>query len=101
MSPNCFPPKGVFCFLNPYYSVDMNKYLKELPLKVFLCHSHFDRDAVYALYMRLKRDRVQPWLDRESLLAGQNWEQEICKAILRSDVVIVCLSQGFDEQNGF
>jgi hypothetical protein len=79
----------------------MNKMLKAGPLKVFLCHAHTDRDAVHDLYRRLKKDHVQPWLDRENLLPGQNWAYEIRNAILRSDLVIVCLSRGFDDQNGF
>jgi hypothetical protein len=79
----------------------MNELLKAGPLKVFLCHAHTDRNAVHDLYLRLKEDHVQPWLDREVLLPGQNWAYEIRNAILRSDVVIVCLSRGFDDQNGF
>jgi len=75
--------------------------LKNWRLKVFLCHSHVDRAAVHALYARLKNDGVDAWLDREKLLAGQNWEHEIRKAILKSDVVIACLSRGFNKQNGF
>ncbi|MBL8076939.1 MAG: toll/interleukin-1 receptor domain-containing protein [Anaerolineales bacterium] len=79
----------------------MKKLLKIHPLKVFLCHSHADRDAVHALYKRLKRDHMEPWLDRESLLPGQNWEHEIHRAILKSDVVLVCLSNAFNEKHGF
>jgi len=75
--------------------------LKNWRLKVFLCHSHVDRAAVHALYAPLKNDGVDAWLDREKLLAGQNWEHEIRKAILKSDVVIACLSRGFNKQNGF
>jgi hypothetical protein len=79
----------------------MDKLLKNTPLKVFLCHSHTDRDAVHILYLRLKRDHMQPWLDRQCLLPGQHWADEIRKAILRSDVVIVCLSAEFEKENGF
>lgn len=79
----------------------MKKLLKIHSLKVFLCHSHADRDAVHSLYRRLKRDHMEPWLDRESLLPGQNWEHEIRRAILKSDVVLVCLSNAFNEKRGF
>jgi hypothetical protein len=36
-------------------------------LKVFLCHAHSDKDAVKALYARLKREGVDccAWLDKE------------------------------------
>ena len=75
--------------------------LKKWHLKVFLCHSHADAAAVHALYTRLKNSGVDAWLDKEKLLAGQNWEHEIRKAILKSDVVIACLSRGFNKQQGF
>jgi hypothetical protein len=75
--------------------------LKKWHLKVFLCHFHADATVVHALYTRLKNSGVDAWLDREKLLAGQNWEHEIRKAILKSDVVITCLSRGFNKQEGF
>ncbi len=64
-------------------------------LRVFLCHAHADRVAVRELYRRLKEQGVEPWLDDEALLAGQLWQQEIPKAVSKSDVVIVCLSEEF------
>ncbi len=78
-----------------------NQILKRTSLKTFLCHSHSDREAVRVLWSRLKRDGVDVWLDRENLQPGQNWEREIRKAIVTSDVVIACLSRGFNKQKGF
>lgn len=74
---------------------------EKISLKIFLCHSHGDRVTVHALWSRLKKDGVDVWLDRENLQPGQNWEREIRKAILKSDVVIACLSKGFNKQKGF
>lgn len=75
--------------------------LKQHPIHAFLCHSHADRDAVRNLYLRLRKDSVHAWLDQENLLPGQNWRIEIRRAILRSDIVIVCLSHSFDQKMGF
>jgi RNA recognition motif-containing protein len=69
-------------------------------LQVFLCYAHSDVNAVQALYQRLKNDRVDIWLDKESLLPGVDWEYEIQKAVRQSDVVVVCLSKNFN-QEGF
>jgi formylglycine-generating enzyme required for sulfatase activity len=69
-------------------------------LKVFLCHAHSDKDAVKALYARLKREGVDVWLDKEKLLPGADWELEIRKAVREADVVVVCLSKQFN-QAGF
>ena len=67
------------------------------PLKVFLCHAHADRDPVHAFYIRLVKDGVDAWLDKEKLLPGQDWELEIRKAVREADVVVVCLSKQFNE----
>jgi hypothetical protein len=69
--------------------------------KVFLIHAHSDREAVHKLYHRLVRDGIPAWLDSEDLQPGQNWQHEIRKAILKSAIVIVCLSRGFDRQKGY
>ena len=84
----------------------MNKLLhgsdqKTQSAKVFLCHSHADQDLVHALYSRLKKDAVEAWLDREKLIPGQDWQNEIHHAILKSQVVIVCLSRHFNKQRGY
>lgn len=71
------------------------------PLGVFLCHAHHDRQIVHKLYERLVRDGVQVWLDVERLRPGQDWEHEIRGAILKSNVVIVCLSRGFNKRRGY
>lgn len=68
---------------------------------IFLIYAHGDKEAVLKLYHRLKKDGLRAWLDSENLMPGQDWPHEIRKAILRSDVVLVCLSQKFNEQQGF
>ena len=70
-------------------------------LKIFISYSHTDLDAVQALCSRLKNDGVDVWLDKEDLSPGQHWQNEIRRAIIRSDLVIVCLSRGFNKQHGF
>ena len=50
-------------------------------LRVFLCHSPADRDAVHALYICLTRDGMDVWLGKENLLPSQDWELEIRKAV--------------------
>jgi hypothetical protein len=70
-------------------------------LKVFLCHAHDDQAAVHKLYHRIVKDGINAWLDTEKLQPGQDWEYEIRKTILKSDVVIVCLSRAFNKQHGY
>jgi hypothetical protein len=70
-------------------------------LRVFLCHSSHDKPAVRGLYHRLTADGMDPWLDEEKLLAGQEWELEIRRAVRAADVVIVCLSRSSVDKRGF
>jgi TIR domain-containing protein/type VII secretion system (Wss) protein YukD len=70
-------------------------------LRVFLCHSSGDKQAVRDLYYRLRSDGLEPWLDEENLLPGQDWHHEITKAVRSSDVVLVCLSQDSINRSGF
>jgi hypothetical protein len=70
-------------------------------LRAFLCHSSKDKSTVRFLYRRLLAENIDPWLDEEKLLPGQEWSQEITKAIRASDVVIVCLSRGSINKAGF
>jgi hypothetical protein len=63
-------------------------------LRVFLCHASADKPAVRQLYKRLADlNWVKPWLDRENLLPGQNWREEIPKAVRASHIVLVCISR--------
>jgi TIR domain-containing protein len=73
----------------------------KLQKQVFLTYAHRDKKAVRKLYDCLTRNRIKVWLDEQELLPGQNWQYEIRQAILRSDIVIVCLSRQFNKQGGF
>jgi hypothetical protein len=70
-------------------------------LRVFLCYAHTDKETVHQLYTRITENGIHAWLDAEDLQPGQNWPHEIRKAILKSDVVIVCLSREFNKQHGY
>jgi len=76
--------------------------MNQRPLRVFLCHSSGDKPAVRELYRRLEAEKgIQPWLDEEDLLPGQDWEREIRKAVAASDTVIVCISERAASKAGF
>ena len=70
-------------------------------LTVFLCYAHKDKETIHNLYTRIIEAGIHTWLDSESLQPGQDWQHEIRKAILKSDVVIVCLSREFNKQHGY
>jgi hypothetical protein len=62
-------------------------------LHVFLCHASQDKPVVRDLYQKLAAEPwIDPWLDEERLLPGQDWNLEIEKAVESSDAVVVCVS---------
>ena len=71
-------------------------------LRVFLCQSSQDKPIVRELYQRLNAEGwIDPWLDEEKLLPGQDWELEIEKAVRETDVVILCLSNKSVTKEGY
>ena len=63
-------------------------------LRVFLCHATEDKPAVRTLYASLKSvPWIDPWLDEENLLPGQDFDLEIYKATRDADAIIICLSK--------
>src|SRR5512138_14363 len=70
-------------------------------LQIFLLYARDDQEAVRRLYERIVKEGANVWLDRETLLPGQDWQYEIRKAIQGSDLTIVCLSRQFNKQGGY
>lgn len=71
------------------------------PIKVFLCHASADKPTVRELYLRLKKDGVDAWLDEENLFPGQDWRDVIEETVRTSDIVLVCLSSQSITKEGF
>jgi hypothetical protein len=71
-------------------------------LRVFLCHASQDKPIVRDLYQKLAVEPwIDPWLDEEKLLPGQDWNLEIEKAVEGSDAVVVCLSNNSVTKEGY
>ena len=70
-------------------------------MNIFLIYAHDDKEAVRILHQRIVRDGINAWLDAQNLQPGQDWQHEIRRAILKSDLVLVCLSRGFNKQPGY
>ncbi len=76
--------------------------MPERKLRVFLCHASQDKPVVRELYQRLLAEGwIDPWLDEEKLLPGQDWDMEIEKAVHSADVVVVCLSYDSINKEGY
>ena len=60
--------------------------------RIFLCHAQEDKQAARKCYEKLKAKGYAPWLDEVDLLAGQDWDREIRRAIRNSALMLVFLS---------
>jgi hypothetical protein len=72
-----------------------------LPKTIFISYAR--EDEVYAsnLYDALRGRRHKPWMDKRDLIAGQEWENEIRKAIEKSDFFIALMSSTSVTKKGF
>jgi TIR domain/SIR2-like domain len=68
---------------------------------IFISYAREDEQAAQRLYSELKQRGVEPWLDKESLLPGQIWRDEISKAIRNSRYFIAILSSNSVERRGY
>jgi hypothetical protein len=60
--------------------------------QVFIAYAAEDLAEARRLCEALRSAGCSPWLDKEKLLAGQNWPRAIERAIEVSDVFVACFS---------
>ena len=67
--------------------------------RVFLCHSHQNREAVVKLGESLQARGIAIWLDRQNLRGGDDWDRLIPDVIKKQvDYVVVAQSKGLAER---
>ena len=69
--------------------------------KVFIAYAKEDRAEAKRLFRALKEAGLEPWMDEEKLLPGQNWPRAIERAIEISDYVLACFSPRSVGKRGF
>jgi len=70
-------------------------------LAIFVSYASEDAEAVTLLDSWLKEQGFDPWIDKRSLIPGQDWALEIPRAVTKSDIVLVCLSRKSVEKTGY
>lgn len=61
--------------------------------KVFICHASEDKEYALKLYENLELKGIRPWLDKKSLLAGDQWDKQIKNEIKNIDYFLVLNSK--------
>ncbi len=70
-------------------------------LKVFLSYASEDKAKVTSLASSLRKHNLDVWRDKDRILPGQNWEEEIHKALEEADIVILLLSKKSVDKEGY
>src|SRR5688500_1476677 len=92
--------------LSPSDSPDMNQDQPHISVdqlvKIFISYAREDEPIARRLFLELEPiPGVKLWRDKESLLPGSHWENEITNALKESDLVIVLLSSRAITKEGF
>jgi len=76
--------------------------MNERPYKrrIFLSYAHADLARVKKLYLKLRKVGLEPWLDKEDITGGEEWNLAIQKAIKESALFIVCLTNNSVNKRG-
>lgn len=68
---------------------------------IFISYAREDEAEARAIYQKLDEAGFKPWLDKEALLGGQDWEMVIEEMIEKSDFVLTCLSSHSINKRGY
>ncbi len=68
---------------------------------IFISYAREDFDYANRLYIDLKNGELNPWLDKEELLPGQNWDKEIKKAVKKCRFFLPMFSSRSVEKRGY
>jgi hypothetical protein len=91
---NSTPMKGPFLKLDSNTEVQNRLYsLNHMPKKIFISHSHTDREKAIQIYLALKKIGIEPWIDVTELKAGDGLLENISKAVNEVHYFAVLLSK--------
>ncbi len=62
-------------------------------MKVYISYAHADEAVAQKLAEALQRAGLEVWYARTGIFPGDNWAEEVAKALRESDAMIVLLSQ--------
>lgn len=68
---------------------------------IFISYAREDQEIVLSIYKLLRNHGFYPWIDVVDLLPGQNWDQEVEKAIRKCRFFLACLSTNSVSKRGY
>lgn len=77
-----------------------DKIEKNTPL-IFISYAREDEAKARDLYNRLTQLDFRPWLDKEDILPGEEWNLKINHTLRQSDFLLICLSKKSITKRGY
>ena len=90
---------GASAYISILYSKKLR--LEREKRSIFIVYSREDLDAARQLYKDLKDRGFNPWLDVEEILPGEVWRESVLRALEKSAVAIVLISENLSKKRGF
>ncbi|MFW1760744.1 toll/interleukin-1 receptor domain-containing protein [Acinetobacter calcoaceticus] len=69
--------------------------------KIFISYASEDYEYAKQIYDYLDNTSYSPWLDKEKILVGQDWDLEIKKNLSTSDFIIILISKTSLKKRGY
>lgn len=60
---------------------------------VFICHASEDKDIAHSLHEEFEKEGLDPWLDKEDLRGGDDWDRVIKDTLSKVDYCVVLQSR--------
>ena len=70
-------------------------------LSVFISYASEDYSHAKNIASVLTQAGFAPWLDKERLIPGQDWDLEINKAVHKADAIVLCISNRSKTKRGY
>ncbi|MEP9397923.1 TIR domain-containing protein [Mesorhizobium sp. KR2-14] len=69
--------------------------------QIFISYARPDREFAGEVYEFLRKGGFDPWIDYRRLVAGQNWDFEIKRALEKSELIVVLISESSIDRRGY
>ncbi len=76
------------------------RFVAQTKPRVFIAYVEEDLAAARRLYQAFEEHGFRPWLDKKSLMPGQNWPRAIETAIQAADFFVACFSHRSTSKRG-
>jgi hypothetical protein len=78
----------------------MSTYNSQPGRTVFISYAREDYEFAERIYHELRRRGFSPWLDKKSLLPGEDWQSTIRNAIKSSSYILILISKSSVNKRG-